>query len=289
MEFPVRALDGTITNLEWRSRSNFVPGLHFCVARDLTTRDAAQRALRESEERYRAFVGNSSEAVWRFELEEPVPTALDPDEQIDLCYRYGYLAECNEVMARMYGFSSPEEVVGARLGDMLVREKPENLEFLRAFIASGYRLVDAQSHEVDREGNEKHFVNNLIGVIENGFILRAWGTQRDITEQQLLLTRLESLADITAVLGSTLDYDQTLRAVADAAVPRFADACFIDVIDGRGDSHRVAAKQQTSELSQRFDVPVTAHGRTLGALTFANASRRFTQDDVLFAQDLGRR
>ncbi|PYQ25952.1 MAG: hypothetical protein DMF56_25895 [Acidobacteria bacterium] len=54
---------------------------------------------------------------------------MSPDEQIDLCYRYGYLAECNEAMARMYGFTSPDEVIGARLGDMLMRDKPENIEF----------------------------------------------------------------------------------------------------------------------------------------------------------------
>jgi signal transduction histidine kinase len=154
-------------------------------------RDELLARLRESEERYKAFVANSSEAIWRFELEEPVPTSLSPDEQIDLYYRHGYLAECNEAMARMYGFSSPEEVIGARLGDMVVRDKPENIEFLRAFIASGYRLLDAESHEVDRDGNEKYFVNNFIAVVENGLLLRAWGTQRDVTDEHRLVENLE--------------------------------------------------------------------------------------------------
>src|SRR6185436_263774 len=103
-------------------------------------------------------------------------------------------------------------------------------------------LVGAESRDVDRDGNAKHFVNNFIGVIENDHIIRAWGTQRDVTEQHRLLGRLEFLADVTALLGSTLDYDFTLRAVAEAAVPRFADWCFISVMNDKGEIQRVALK-----------------------------------------------
>jgi PAS domain S-box-containing protein len=140
-----------------------------------------QRALRESEERYRAFIANSSEGIWRFELESPVPTDLPEDEQIDLYYERGLLAECNDAMARMYGFGSAGELTGARLADLLVREDPANVEYLRAFIRSGYRLTDAESVEVDREGRRRYFLNNLVAAVEDGRVLRAWGTQRDAT------------------------------------------------------------------------------------------------------------
>ncbi|HEX8285236.1 MAG TPA: ATP-binding protein [Pyrinomonadaceae bacterium] len=145
------------------------------------TQEEIERALRQSEERYRAFIANSSEGIWRFELDEPVPTSLPEDEQIELCYRHGYLAECNDAMARMYGFERAGEITGARLGDFVVREDPANVEYLRAFIRSGYRLTDAESVETDREGRLRYFLNNLVGVIENGYLLRAWGTQRDAT------------------------------------------------------------------------------------------------------------
>ena len=36
-------------------------------------RARALRSLKESDERYRAFIANSSEAIWRFELEQPIP------------------------------------------------------------------------------------------------------------------------------------------------------------------------------------------------------------------------
>src|SRR3712207_7413731 len=57
-------------------------------------------------------------------------------------------------------FRSPEEIAGARLGDLLVRDDPENVEYLRAFIAAGYRLTNAESVEVDREGRTRYFSNN---------------------------------------------------------------------------------------------------------------------------------
>jgi hypothetical protein len=58
---------------------------------------------------------------------------------------------------------------------------PENVAYLRTFIRSGYRLEDAESHEIDRYGNAKYFVNNLVGIFDRGQLVGAWGTQRDVT------------------------------------------------------------------------------------------------------------
>src|SRR5207249_2994348 len=43
---------------------------------------------------------------------------------------------------------------------------------------------EAESHEHARDGSDRFFLNNLIGIVENGAISRAWGTQRDITERK---------------------------------------------------------------------------------------------------------
>jgi signal transduction histidine kinase len=153
-------------------------------ALDLGDKRRIEMALRQSEERYRAWVTNSSEGIWRFELEVPVPISEEVDTQLDRFYAHGYLAECNSAMARMYGLESPEEIAGARLGDLLVRTDPDNEAYLRSFVLSGYRLIDAESHELDIEGREKTFLNNLIGIIDNGMLTGAWGTQRDITERK---------------------------------------------------------------------------------------------------------
>ena len=140
-----------------------------------------ETALRQSEERYRAFIEQTAEGVWRIELPNGVPQNLPIDEQIDRFYADAVLAECNDAMAQMYGYSKASDLIGARLGDLLPRSDPNNQEFLRAFIQSGYRLTDAESHERDREGRERYFLNNLIGIVADGRIVRAWGSQRDVT------------------------------------------------------------------------------------------------------------
>ena len=151
-------------------------------ARQAATR-AAEEAARagESQDRYRAFIEQTAEGVWRFELAEPVPVGLPAEEQIDRFYAHAYLAECNDAVARMYGFQAAAELVGARLLDMMPRSDPQNIEYLRAFVGSGYRLTDAESHEVGRDGRERYFLNNLIGIVSDGRIYRAWGSQRDVT------------------------------------------------------------------------------------------------------------
>jgi diguanylate cyclase (GGDEF)-like protein/PAS domain S-box-containing protein len=163
--------------------------------------NSSQAALQKSEERYRVFLAQSSEGIWRCELERPVAVKHSEDEQIEHFYQHSYLAECNEVLANMFGYSSVPEMLGARISEFLPQTIPANVEFLRAFIRSGYRLIDAESCEFDHHGNLRYFLNNLIGIVENGFLVRVWGVQHDITarkqaQEALLRAKLAEAANL---------------------------------------------------------------------------------------------
>src|SRR5690606_13253496 len=119
--------------------------------------------LRRSEQRYQAFLRNSSEGIWRFEI-APLDITLDVDQQLDLIYRNSHLAECNDSFAQMYGLTSSKELVGARLTDLLPRTA-DNDAYLKAFIENGYKLHNGESQEFDKDGNVVYFVNNLVGII----------------------------------------------------------------------------------------------------------------------------
>ena len=91
-----------------------------------------------SEERYRAFIEQTSEGVWRCEVRDPIDVRLPVDQQIDAIYAHAWLAECNDAMARMYGLDSADQIVGVTIAELMPRDDPANLEYLGAFIRSGY-------------------------------------------------------------------------------------------------------------------------------------------------------
>jgi PAS domain S-box-containing protein len=153
------------------------------MVENITERKHANDALRTSEERYRSFIANSSEAIWRFEAERPIDTTLTIDEQIALFYKYGYLAECNDAMARMYGHARADDIVGTRFGDVALASHPTNVAALRRFFANGYRLHNVQTIELDALGKTKYFSNSVMGIVINQSLMRIWGTQRDETER----------------------------------------------------------------------------------------------------------
>ena len=153
------------------------------MAHDITERKRAEEALRRREQDYRSFVAKSSEGIFREELDAPLPIDLPEDELIERILHDSYLAECNDAMAKMYGFESGGELVGKRLTELLPAEDVRNVEMTREYVRSGFRVIDRESHEVDMASNPKVFRNSILGIVENGKLVRTWGIQRDVTEE----------------------------------------------------------------------------------------------------------
>ncbi len=148
---------------------------------DITENRKAAELLRHSEERYRAFISQSSEGIWRLELDTPISSRLPFEKQIELIYKHGFIAECNDAMAKQYGFKHAQDLVNKRLDYFLKRDDDDHQDYLRAFVESGYNLINKETVEQDKSGNKRYFVNNLLGNVQRGKLLRLWGTKQNIT------------------------------------------------------------------------------------------------------------
>jgi PAS domain S-box-containing protein len=134
-------------------------------------------ALATSEKRLRALVTHGVEAVVRIEFEHPVSLDLPEDQQIELLYRYGYVADCNDQAAKLFGRSGSEQLIGARISVVSPPDDPDQTERLRAGIRSRW-----QFSQVERIINGRNFLFTRQGELENGNLTGGWVTVRDVTE-----------------------------------------------------------------------------------------------------------
>lgn len=139
--------------------------------------------LYEVVERYESFISHTSEGIFRVEFENPVPTALPPEEQILQFYNNSYIAECNLTFAKFFGSENIYEIIGKKLNDIQYDDHSKFHNFLKDFIVSNYQIKNRVTVTKDSEGNDLFINNNIIGIIEKEKLVRCWGTLLDITKQ----------------------------------------------------------------------------------------------------------
>ena len=175
-----------------------------------------------AEENYRALAESSPQLVW----------TTTPDGRVSYCNRR-YLDFIGLTLEQIRGgtwdqFIHPEDA-------------PRAESTWNAALASGepfeceYRLRHAD------DGSYRWFLARGVAVRDgDGRITRWVGSSTDIEDRKRTEDTQRFLAEAGALLSSSLDYQKTLPALAQLAVPHMADWCSIDLLGDAGRLERVA-------------------------------------------------
>jgi signal transduction histidine kinase len=165
----------------------------FMLATVLLEKQRTFEQLNTSEERYRHFVTHSSEAVWRVELEQPMPVGLPIDAQLAWLKQHARIAECNLSYQRLQDGQE-----GAPINSRPLRsDVPWSaiyLEQLDAAARQGYSM-DGLRFTLPTNAGPQVYLANFSGVVVDGKLIRIWGVARNVTQLTDLNERLRREQD----------------------------------------------------------------------------------------------
>ena len=189
------------------------------------------RALSGSERRFAAIVGSLSDAI----------TIRDRN------HRFVY---ANPAAVAHLGFDSWEELretppsqimkdylVWGEDGREIQMQDIPSVRILRGEPAEPLLIRTVNRHTGAQRWN---LLKSAPLLDEDGEVEATITIIEDVTERKRAELRGAFLADASAVLASSLGYEQTLRNVAELAVPEVADWCAVDLIDEDGGRKPVA-------------------------------------------------
>ncbi|MFW2366836.1 MAG: PAS domain S-box protein, partial [Desulforhopalus sp.] len=164
-----------------------------------------EHQLQISEDRYRAFIRNSYEGIWCVGFDKPIDISLPEEEQFELVYKYGHLTEANDAYARSVGYENGKDLIGTRIESFAPRSNPQNVATVQSWIRRRYTINNAETVETFADGVEKNILNNSIGIIESGHVVRVWGTHMDITSLRQAEKSLSISKDFTSAILNSLE------------------------------------------------------------------------------------
>ena len=194
---------------------------------DLTERKQAEQALQESELKFRSLFENAREAI-------------------GIATR-GRVVFVNPAYARLLGYDTPEEMIGLSSVETVAPADRARLNAMAHRRNAGEDVPFGYEYRgLKKDGTERDLENYVSSYEQNGQMYTVV-TTRDITERKQAEIARQFLADASALLASSLDYEQTLQQVADLAVPRIADWCGVDIREADGSISQLAVAHVNPE------------------------------------------
>ncbi len=186
-----KRFDGNLFDAEVSLNRIQINGTYYlqAIIRDVSERIRTQRELKEKNLQYESLFHNSLVGIWRMEFEQPIMIEQEPIEIARMIFNTGYISDCNNAFARMYGADSREELIGRKISRVSINEQ-QTIERLLKMIQNDYKIEILDNEETDINGNLINLRNSYFGQIEEGFLCWMWGIQLDLTEQKILEKQL---------------------------------------------------------------------------------------------------
>jgi len=180
---------------------------HCIYINKITSEKKLLQTLKDTKARSQSFINRTTEGIWRFDFDEPVAIKDPVKKQAKAIYENGYVAECNEIIARMYGFSDCKQLHGVRVKQLLW-DNEKTATWIKAFIESGHRLSQVVT-KFTKDEQTTYFLHNIVGIIQNQKLVSVWATQRDISSQKQIeeaLLKVRNRLNFALAAGSVGTY-----------------------------------------------------------------------------------
>ncbi len=165
---------------------------------DITVLKAQKLSLQQSEARYKAFVENSQDAIWRFDICPPIPIDRPNKNIIETILERAILGDCNHVFANVCGVQQPKKLLGSKLSELGVGSYAMDT---KTFVENNFCLSN-QEITWNNETNKSIYLQmSANGTVENNQLIEIWGVTRDTTERRRYIDRLEYQANHDSLTG----------------------------------------------------------------------------------------